>query len=122
MTRLGCIKASWVLVFCAWACCAGAQANSGGSGAAKAPPAKSAPKQAPDQQGLGFGSNIENARLARAAELALKAGDKVKALDFARRAAEAAPADSRLWFLVGYAARLNGRGNTPRLALSSSAA
>jgi tetratricopeptide (TPR) repeat protein len=62
--------------------------------------------QAPSQP-LGFGSNIQNARLARAAELALHHGDRAKALGYAQRAAQAAPGDPRLWFLVGYAARLN---------------
>ncbi|MBS1804525.1 MAG: tetratricopeptide repeat protein [Acidobacteria bacterium] len=74
------------------------------------PGQKQAPKQAQGQQPeLGFGSNIENARLGRAAEQALQRGDKVRALEFAQRAAQAAPNDAQLWFLVGYAARLNGR-------------
>jgi tetratricopeptide (TPR) repeat protein len=80
-----------------------------------APPAKKqaaaaqqAPAAAPDQQ-LGFGSNIQNARLARGAEIALQQGNRVQALDYARRAAQAAPSNPQLWFLVGYAARLNGR-------------
>jgi tetratricopeptide (TPR) repeat protein len=60
-------------------------------------------------QSLGFGSNIQNARLGRAAELALKRGDRALALSYAQRAAQAAPNDPQLWFLVGYAARLNGR-------------
>ncbi|HEY1985617.1 MAG TPA: tetratricopeptide repeat protein [Terracidiphilus sp.] len=64
--------------------------------------------QTPSQQ-LGWGSNIQNARLGRAAEQALQKGDKVQALDFAERAAQAAPNDPQLWFLLGYAARLNGR-------------
>ena len=48
---------------------------------------------------LGWGSNIENARLARAAELALKEGNHAAAVDYARRAAESAPNDAQLWFL-----------------------
>jgi tetratricopeptide (TPR) repeat protein len=75
---------------------------------------KPAQKQSQKQQqaqepNLGFGSNIENARLGRAAEQALQRGDKVRALEFAQRAAQAAPNDAQLWFLVGYAARLNAR-------------
>ncbi len=83
----------------------------GGPAAAqqKAKPGKAAPAPAAGQS-LGFGSNIENARLARAAELALKQHEYVKALDFAQRAARAAPNDPNLWFLLGYAARLNGKG------------
>jgi tetratricopeptide (TPR) repeat protein len=60
-------------------------------------------------QTLGWGSNIQNARLARAAQLALQHGDRALALDYARRASQAAPNDPQLWFLLGYAARLNGR-------------
>ena len=61
------------------------------------------------QQSLGWGSNIQNARLARAAETALKSGDYSAALDYAQRAAQSAPNDPQLWFLLGYAARLAGR-------------
>ena len=67
------------------------------------------PQAQPQGQQLGFGTNIVNARIARGAELALQKGDKVQALDFARRAVHAAPDDAHLWFLLGYAARLNGR-------------
>lgn len=69
---------------------------------------KNSPKQATGQQ-LGWGSNIQNARLARAAELALQRGDHALALDYAQRAAHSAPNDPQLWFLLGYAARLDGR-------------
>ena len=40
------------------------------------------------QKSLGWGSNIQNARLARAAEMALKDGKYAAALDFAQRAAQ----------------------------------
>jgi tetratricopeptide (TPR) repeat protein len=63
----------------------------------------------PADQPLGWGSNIQNARLARAAELALQHGDHALAYDYARRAAEAAPSEPQLWFLFGYAARLYAR-------------
>lgn len=53
--------------------------------------------------------SIESARLARAAEVALQHGDNALALDYAQRASQAAPNDSHLWFLLGYAARLNGK-------------
>jgi len=58
---------------------------------------------------LGWGSNIQNARLARAAEQALKNGNYGAAVDYAQRAAQAAPNDPQLWFLLGYAARLDGK-------------
>jgi tetratricopeptide (TPR) repeat protein len=58
-------------------------------------------------QSLGWGSNIQNARLARAAQAALQRGDHAQALAYAQRAANAAPNDPEIWFLLGYAARLN---------------
>jgi tetratricopeptide (TPR) repeat protein len=58
---------------------------------------------------LGWGSNIQNARLARAAEQALKNRNFGAAVDYAQRAAQAAPNDPQLWFLLGYAARLDGK-------------
>ena len=61
------------------------------------------------QKSLGWGSNIQNARLARAAEMALKDGKYAAALDFAQRAAQGAPNDPQLWFLLGYCARLAGK-------------
>ena len=74
------------------------------------PGGDSKPQQ--NQQGntnLGWGSNIENARIARAAEQALQRGDKAKALEYAQRASQSAPSDPQLWFLLGYAARLNAK-------------
>ncbi|MGC1157541.1 MAG: tetratricopeptide repeat protein, partial [Acidobacteriaceae bacterium] len=69
---------------------------------------KEAPASQTGQQ-LGWGSNIQNARLARAAELALQHGDHAHALEYAQRAAQASPTDPQIWFLLGYTARLNGR-------------
>ena len=60
-------------------------------------------------QSLGWGSNIQNARLGRAAELALQRGDRALAVEYAQRAVQAAPNDPQLWFLLGYAARLDGK-------------
>lgn len=62
-----------------------------------------------ESQQLGWGSNIQNARLARAAQQALQRGDHALALQYAQRASDAAPNDSQLLFLLGYAARLNGK-------------
>jgi len=61
------------------------------------------------QGDLGWGSGIEVARQARAAQDALKRGDYAAAVSFAERAAKAAPQNAELWFLLGYAARLDGR-------------
>jgi tetratricopeptide (TPR) repeat protein len=74
-------------------------------------PAAAAGNATPEsaQKSLGWGSNIENARLARAAADALRAGQYSKAANYARRAAEGAPKDAGLWFLLGYAARLSGK-------------
>jgi cytochrome c-type biogenesis protein CcmH/NrfG len=65
------------------------------------------PDQTSSSNKLGWGSNIQNARLARAAEQALKNGNYAAAVDYAQRAAQAAPNDAQLWFLLGYAARLD---------------
>jgi tetratricopeptide (TPR) repeat protein len=70
---------------------------------------KQNPKKQSQPQQLGWGSNIQNARLAHAAEQALQRGDHALALQYAQRASEAAPNDPQLWFLLGYAARLNGK-------------
>ncbi|HLK34348.1 MAG TPA: tetratricopeptide repeat protein, partial [Terriglobales bacterium] len=60
-------------------------------------------------QGIGWGASIEVARVARAAQDAMRRGEYAKAADFAQRAANAAPQNADLWFTYGYAARLAGR-------------
>jgi tetratricopeptide (TPR) repeat protein len=55
---------------------------------------------------LGWGSSIEVARQARAAQDAINRGDYAAAISFAQQAANAAPQNAELWFLLGYAARL----------------
>ena len=80
-------------------------------------PAASGKKQKPGSpgsaaapsQGLGWGSSIEVARQARAAQDALKKGNYTAAAEFAERAAKAAPQNTELWFLAGYASRLADR-------------
>jgi len=62
--------------------------------------------------GIGWGSSIEVGRLARAAEDALRRGNPGAAADYAQRAVNAAPQDNKLWFLLGYTARLAGRYQT----------
>ena len=99
------------------ACVAGAQTYQiGGTGSSKSPQAKKQPapsrqpqNRQPQNQQLGWGSNIQNARIARAAQLALQHGQRAQALDYARRAVRSAPNDPQLWFLLGYAARLNNQ-------------
>ncbi len=58
---------------------------------------------------LGWGSSIEVARQARAAQDAMSRGDYTSAISFAQHAANAAPQNAELWFLLGYAARLGER-------------
>jgi len=62
-----------------------------------------------ENTGLGWGSSIEVARQARAADEALKRHDYTAAISFAERAAKAAPQDAELWFLLGYCDRLGDR-------------
>jgi predicted Zn-dependent protease len=101
------LKTALALALVTLTCVANAQVYDVGSDAAKSSKTAS-PTQSPDQS-LGWGTNIQNARLGRAAELALQHGDRALALGYARRAAEAAPNDPHLWFLLGYAARLNAK-------------
>lgn len=79
-----------------------------GSGGSVKPGTQNDQTPPPEHQ-LGWGSSIQNARLARAAELALQRGDNAVALEYAQRASKAAPNDPQLLFLVAYAARLNGK-------------
>ena len=77
---------------------------------AKGQASKSSPAAAPSGR-LGWGSNINNARKAHAAELALQKGDYGTALNYAQSAATSAPDDYQLWYLYGYAARLAGKNS-----------
>ncbi|PSH04861.1 MAG: hypothetical protein CXZ00_05715 [Acidobacteria bacterium] len=63
----------------------------------------------PAGEALGWGSSIEVGRNARAAESSLKHGNSSGAMAAAERAVKAAPQNARLWFLLGYAARLSGQ-------------
>lgn len=104
----GVLKRALAILAVASACAANAQVYQVGSeGANKS---KARPEQpVASNQPLGWGSNIQNARLERAAQQALERGDYAVAFDYAQRAAQAAPNDAQLWFFLGYAARLNGR-------------
>ena len=101
------VMRSLLLSMCgALACVAHAQTYQLGQDSTKTPQAAPGKPNPADQQ-LGWGSNIQNARLARAAQLAIQHGDHAQAYDYAQRAAQAAPNDPQLWFLLGYAARLD---------------
>src|SRR6185312_12575737 len=61
--------------------------------------------------GIGWGSGIETAREARAVQQALSRNDYRSAINSASRAANSAPQNAQLWFLLGYAARRGGDYN-----------
>jgi len=73
------------------------------------PSKKSPGHAAPQDSGMGWGSSIEVAREARAAQAALQKNDYRSAVFHAEHAAKAAPHNSDLWFLLAYAARLAGQ-------------
>ena len=100
---------TWVFVCVVFSSAANAQVYQVGRGASQ-PRSARAPSQ---EQSLGWGSSIQNARLARAAQLALQHHEFAQALAYAQRAAQTAPSDPQLWFLVGYAARLDHRYQVP---------
>ena len=105
------LKFAWVFVCIGFPCAASAQVYQvGPTGSRNSQPGTGQAQS--QEQSLGWGSNIQNARLARAAELALQRGDSGQALEYAQRAAQSAPGDPQLWFLVGYAARLNHKYQT----------
>jgi len=62
--------------------------------------------------GMGWGSSIEVARQARAAQEALDKGNYAAAMEYATRATRAAPQNPDFWFLLAYAARLAGHYST----------
>ncbi|HET7208019.1 MAG TPA: tetratricopeptide repeat protein [Terriglobales bacterium] len=62
--------------------------------------------------GMGWGSSIEVARQARAAQEALNKGDYAAAMNYAERATRAAPHNPDFWFLLAYSARLAGKYST----------
>src|SRR6266567_3402397 len=70
-----------------------------------------APQKSTEPGGIGWGSGIETARESRAVQQALAKGDYKAAIVSANRAANAAPQNADLWFLLGYAARLGGDYN-----------
>jgi tetratricopeptide (TPR) repeat protein len=75
-------------------------------GATSPPTARAGPSTA--ENTVGWGSGLEVAQQARAAQAALATGDYAAASSHAERAAKAAPQNADLWFLFGYATRLAG--------------
>jgi tetratricopeptide (TPR) repeat protein len=80
--------------------------------AQKSPAAKSRTKPAqaaPESGSIGWGNSIEVGRTARAAEDAMKRGNFAAAANYAQRAAQEAPGNAKLWFLLGYTSRMAGQ-------------
>jgi len=75
------------------------------------PKAKGNAPKKKGEKGIGWGAGIETARDARAVDQALKKGDYKSAIAAATRAANSAPQNAELWFLLGYAARLGADYN-----------
>jgi len=67
------------------------------------------PRSSQNGPDFSWGSGIEVARQARAAQDALNRGDYATAVSYAQQAAKSASGNAELWFLLGYAARLDGR-------------
>lgn len=86
----------------------GGQSNPPSPTQKKSRAARKGPTQS-SETGMGWGSSIEVARQARAAQDALNKGNYKSAADFAERAAKAAPHNPDFQFLLGYSARLAGR-------------
>lgn len=83
--------------------------NSNSPEPAQQPAKGKAAQKKQQEKSLGWGSNIQNARLGHAAEEALRNHNYTAAVDYAQRAAQSAPNDAKLWFLLGYCARLAGK-------------
>jgi predicted Zn-dependent protease len=69
-------------------------------------PQSDASQNGPD---FSWGSGIDVARQARAAQDALKRNDYAAAVSYAEQAAKSAPQNVEMWFLLGYTARLADR-------------
>ncbi len=69
---------------------------------------KNRQKHPSSETGMGWGSSIEVARQARAAQTALQHGDYKAAVNYAQKAADLAPQNPDLWFTLAYAERLAG--------------
>jgi predicted Zn-dependent protease len=107
-SRLGLLTTALAVVFLFFAVSAAASAQTYQVGSDNAASPQARPTQNKEQS-LGWGSNIQNARLAHAAQMALEQGHNAQALEMAQRAVQSAPNDPQLWLLLGYAARLNGK-------------
>jgi len=81
--------------------------NGSGASSSKTPPRQGHQSHSAES-GMGWGSGIEVARQARAAQNAIEHGDYRAAVGYAQRAAESAPQNPDLWFTLAYAARLAG--------------
>ena len=79
----------------------------GGQSQSSNQPASKKPQgDTPQNPDLSWGSGIDVARQARAADAALKRNDYAAAVNYAEQAAKSAPQNAEMWFLLGYTARL----------------
>jgi tetratricopeptide (TPR) repeat protein len=83
--------------------------NGHGSPSAKQKQQSSTSDTAQEGTNFGWGASIEVARQVRATQDAINKGDFAAAVSFAERAANSAPQNIELWFLLGYASRLDQR-------------
>src|SRR5215467_3701738 len=81
----------------------------GQSASTPSAPSKKKAVQTQSETGMGWGSSIEVAREARAAQMALQHGDARSATAHAQHAVDSAPQNPDLWFTLAYAARLSGQ-------------
>ena len=103
-------SASLAILFLVTGVCAAQTFDvNGQSASAPSAPSKKRRAQTQSETGMGWGSSIEVAREARAAQTALQHGDARGATAHAQRAVDAAPQNPDLWFTLAYAARLSGQ-------------
>jgi len=98
-----------VVAFCAVQTAAQTFDVNGQTSSTAPPPSKKRTAPPSRETGMGWGTSIEVAREARAAQTALQHGDAAGAIAHAQRAANAAPQNPDLWFTLAYAARLSGQ-------------
>jgi tetratricopeptide (TPR) repeat protein len=109
LTIRTCFIATVTLALCATSFGQTFEIGSPAHSAPAAPSKKGPGRTAPQDSGMGWGSSIEVAREARAAQAALQKSDYHSAVFHAEHAAKAAPQNPDLWFLLAYAARLAGQ-------------
>ena len=110
------VSAGVLLLSSAFCCAQTFEVGQQDDGKSKPPTSKASKSQQGEsskgESSIGWGSGLEVAQQARAAQAALAAGDYAGASAHAERAAKAAPQNADLWFLFGYTSRLAGHYQT----------